>query len=83
VEFSFLLGLITLSASTAYDALKSGEVILAQYGWFTPILGLFAALISAALAIRWMVRYLERHPLSIFGYYRILLALVTLFMILR
>jgi undecaprenyl-diphosphatase len=81
VEFSFLLGLITLGASTAYDALKSGELILAQYGWITPLLGLVTALISAAIAIRWMVRYLEKHPLSIFGYYRILLALLALALI--
>jgi undecaprenyl-diphosphatase len=81
VEFSFLLGLITLGASTAYDALKSGELILAQYGWIAPLLGFVTALISAAIAIRWMVRYLEKHPLSIFGYYRILLALAALALI--
>lgn len=77
VEFSFLLGFITLGASTALDAIKSGSVIIAQYGWTSTLLGLAAALVSAALAIRWMVRYLQQHPLALFGYYRIVLALAT------
>lgn len=83
VEFSFLLGLITLGASTAYDALKSGSLIIEQYGWVAPIVGLLTALVSAALAIQWMVHYLKRHPLAIFGYYRILLALGTCAIALR
>lgn len=83
VEFSFLLGLITLGASTAYDALQSGSVIVRQYGWFTPALGMAAALLSALLAIRWMLHYLQRHPLTIFGYYRILLALAATWLAVR
>lgn len=73
VEFSFLLGLVTLSASTAVDALKHGHAMLAAYGWLVPLLGLVTALVSAALAVTWMVRYLQRHPLALFGWYRLLL----------
>lgn len=77
VEFSFLLGLITLTASTLHDALKHGGTMLAVYGWVTPVVGMLVAMLSAAAAVRWMVRYLQRHGLAIFGYYRILLALGT------
>jgi len=77
VEFSFLLGLITLSAATVLDALKYGHEILAHYGWLTPLIGLVVSFISAALAIKWLVHYLQKHPLSLFGYYRILLAALT------
>lgn len=83
VEFSFLLGLITLGASTAYDAFRHGSMILAQYGWFTPALGMATAFMSAILAIRWMLRYLQKHPLAIFGYYRILLAILAATLALR
>lgn len=77
VEFSFLLGLLTLSAATAVDAVKHGGEILSHYGWQAPLVGLLSALISATVAVKWLVRYLQKHPLSIFGYYRILLALVV------
>ncbi len=74
VEFSFLLGLITLSAATALDTLKYGGDILALYGWQAPLIGLVTAFISAAVAVKWLVGYLQKHPLSLFGYYRIALA---------
>lgn len=77
VEFSFLLGLLTLGAATALDALKHGGDIFLHYGWQAPLVGLVTALISAALAVKWLVSYLQKHPLSIFGYYRIALALVV------
>jgi undecaprenyl-diphosphatase len=77
LEFSFLLGLITLTASTALDAVKHGPDMLRLYGWLAPVIGLLVAALSAALAVKWMVRYLQNHPLAIFGYYRIGLALAT------
>ena len=83
VEFSFLLGLITLSAATALDALKYGGDILSHYGWQTPLLGLVVAFVSAAVAIKWMVHYLQKHPMSLFGYYRIILAMVVAVLLLR
>lgn len=77
VEFSFLLGLVTLSASTAYDALKHGRTILDMYGVLVPAVGLVVAMLSAAIAVKWMVGYLQRHGMAVFGYYRIALALLV------
>lgn len=77
VEFSFLLGLLTLSAATAMDALKFGGEILSHYGWQAPLMGLLSSLVSAAVAVKWLVSYLQKHPLSVFGYYRIALALIV------
>jgi len=81
VEFSFLLGVITLGAATAHDALGSGSIMLSSYGMGPLLIGLVAAFVSAVLAIRWMVSYLNRHGLDIFGYYRIALALVVAILI--
>lgn len=74
VEFSFLLGLLTLGAATGYKALKYGPLILAQYGWLNPTVGFLVATGSAAVAVTWMVAYLNRHGLTLFGAYRLLLA---------
>jgi undecaprenyl-diphosphatase len=77
VEFSFLLGVVTLGAATAYDLLRHGQAMLAEYGAGTLATGFVAAWISAVLAVRWMVGYLNSHGMALFGYYRIALALVV------
>jgi undecaprenyl-diphosphatase len=74
VEFSFLLGLGTLTAATIYESLDNGAAIIDQYGALTPLAGFTAALVFASLAVLWMVDYLQRHSLAVFGWYRIALA---------
>jgi undecaprenyl-diphosphatase len=77
VEFSFLLGLITLSAATAYDTLKHGQLMLQTFDALSLAVGVIVALIAALLSVKWMVAYLNRHGLALFGYYRVVLALAT------
>ncbi len=77
VEFSFLLGLGTLSAATMLDLAKHGGEIVDTFGVAAPIVGFVAALVSAVVAVRWMVTYLQRHSLAIFGWYRIGVALIV------
>jgi undecaprenyl-diphosphatase len=77
VEFSFLLGLITLSAATAYDALKHGQVMLQTFDGLSLLVGVVFAFVAALLSVKWMVGYLNRHGLAIFGYYRVMLASVV------
>lgn len=76
VEFSFLLGLITLSAATVHDACKFGSAMVTELGWMPLITGTVMAWLSAVIAVKWMVGYLERHSLSVFGWYRIAAAIV-------
>jgi len=81
VEFSFLLGLATLSAATFYDLARDGQTILDEYGWRTPLLGGIVAFITAVIAVRWLVAFLRTRPLSIFGWYRIGIAIASAAMI--
>jgi undecaprenyl-diphosphatase len=74
VEFSFLLGLVTLGAATAFEIAKDGSTMIDTFGWVDPIIGLAFAFVSAAIAIKWMVGYLQRHSLAIFGWYRLAVA---------
>jgi undecaprenyl-diphosphatase len=78
VEFSFLLGFVTLGAATAYEMLSSGKTMIDTFGIGVPLIGLAVAFVAAAISIRWMVDYLSRHDLSTFGWYRIGVALVVL-----
>jgi undecaprenyl-diphosphatase len=77
VEFSFLLGVLTLCAATVYKAKDAGPVMLEEYGWTPMIIGSLAAWISAVIAVKWMVAYLQKRSMAIFGYYRIALAVVV------
>ena len=82
VEFSFLLGFVTLGAATAYQVLKDGQLMVDAFGLWIPLVGLVAAFLGAAVSIKWMVGYLQRHDLSIFGWYRIAIAaLVTILVV--
>ncbi len=71
VEFSFLLGLVTLSAATAYAGLDDGADLVDTFGWTNPLIGLVVAFLSAVVAVRWMVAYLNTKGFDIFGWYRI------------
>lgn len=77
VELSFLLGVITLTAATLYDALKHGPEMLATYGAAPLLIGFLSAWISAVLAVKWMVGYLKSHGMEIFGWYRVALAIAV------
>lgn len=74
VEFSFLLGFATLTAASGYKLLTGGDTLVEQFGVVTPLIGAFAAFVSAVLAIKWLVTYLERHDLTVFAWYRFAVA---------
>ncbi len=75
VEFSFLLGLVTLSAATVYEGLKHGREIIADYGMAMPAVALVTAFVAAIVSVRFMVGALGKFGLTPFGYYRIVLAI--------
>lgn len=77
VEFSFLLGVVTLFAATVYKAIDAGAAMSQAYDVTTMLAGMIAAWVAAILAIKWMVSYLKSHGMEIFGYYRIGLAIVV------
>ena len=80
VEFSFLLGAVTLSAASMYDLLKHGAAMAQAFDFFPMALGLVCAFVSAVLSVKWMVGYLNRYGLELFGYYRIAIAAVAWFL---
>lgn len=82
VEFAFLLGVLTLTAATAYTVLKVGDGMVATYGWPALLTGFFAAWVSAALAVKWMVAWLNRHGLTLFAWWRFAAAALAAWLLL-
>lgn len=76
-EFSFLLGLPTLLAATAFKAFKDGHHLINHVGIDAITVGLAVAAISAFLCVKGLVAWLGKHGLQPFGWYRMLLAVIV------
>lgn len=76
-EFSFLLGLITLTAASGYKTISDGSNMIAALEIGPVLVGCVVAFASAAIAVKWMVNYLSRNGLAIFAWYRIALAIAV------
>jgi undecaprenyl-diphosphatase len=75
-EFSFLLGLVTLSAATVFKGYKSGGAMIEVFGWSHVLVGCVVAALTAALAVKFLVGWLSRHGMILFAYYRLAFAAV-------
>jgi undecaprenyl-diphosphatase len=77
-RFAFLLGIpITLGAIIKVLSDSENQHLVGQEsGVF--LAGILAAFLSGIVAIRFMLKYLSKHGLHVFAYYRIALALIVL-----
>ena len=75
-EFSFLLGLVTLTAAAGYKSMTKWKT-MSEYLSLGPVLfGCVIAGVCAALSVFWLVGYLSRRGLGVFVIYRVILSLV-------
>lgn len=77
-EFSFLLALPTLGAATLYEMLKARHELLAPEYRTELAIGTVVSFVVAWAVIAAFLKYLRRHGLEPFGYYRIALGAVVL-----
>lgn len=75
-EFSFLLGLVTLTAATGFKSYESGAAMIQVFGWPHVLIGCVVAALTAALAVRFLVSWLSRHGMTVFAWYRLAFAAV-------
>ena len=80
VEFSFLLGVPTLLAAGGYEltsALKEDPTAV-QAEWQMLLLGTLVSAVTAFLAVKWLLGYLQKYSFMAFGWYRIAIGIAVL-----
>jgi undecaprenyl-diphosphatase len=76
-EFSFMVGVPTMFAATAYevsDLYQSGQI--ANENWTELGIGFVVSAAAAFIAVRWLLWYVQTHSLYPFGWYCIALGLL-------
>ncbi len=77
-EFSFLVGLLTLSAASIYKMWALGPALTQIYPAGPASVGLLVAAVTAFVSVKWLVGYVSRNGLGVFAWYRIALGGVIL-----
>lgn len=79
-EFSFFLAVPTMAAATGYKLLKGYESFTSEHIKLLAI-GNAVAFIVAILAIKFFIGFLQKHGFRLFGYYRIVVGVVLIILI--
>lgn len=77
-EFSFFLAIPTMLGATVYDLYKNYELLDVGNVHIIAV-GFIAAFFSALLVVRWLVAFISRNSFEPFGWYRIALGSLMLF----
>lgn len=75
VKFSFLLAVPTMLAATGFSLLKNYEQISASET-NSIIIGFATSFIFALIFIKWLINYVQKHNFIVFGWYRIIIAVI-------
>ena len=76
-EFSFYLAVPTMAAATGYKLLK-GYKTFSSHDIRLLAVGNAVAFIVALVAIKFFIGYLQKHGFKVFGYYRIIVGIILL-----
>ena len=82
VEFSFLLAVPTILAATALD-LKETSFSFNSNEWMLLAVGFLVSFITALLAMKWFIKFVQTNTFVPFGIYRIVLAVLYFLLIIK
>jgi undecaprenyl-diphosphatase len=76
-KYSFFLSIPTIFMASLYDLYKSKDILLTNLNQVGLLLiGFFISFIFALISVKWLLGFLKKNSLIIFGIYRILLAII-------
>lgn len=82
VEFSFFLAIPTVMAASGLDLLKS-NLSFSLYEWNILLVGFTGSFLVAHFVIKFFLAYVQKHSFTVFGVYRIILAIVYWLLLIR
>ncbi len=81
IEFTFLLAVPTMTVATLYTILKKHKELTLDS--VSPIvIGTVVSFVVALFVIKFALEYIRKHSFSIFGWYRIIVGVILLFVLL-
>ncbi len=80
-EFAFLVGIPTMFAASGYKLLKLTMTGMPHESWLEIAVAFIAATITAFIAVKWLLGYIQTHRFTAFAYYRIVLGTGLLFLL--
>lgn len=76
-EFSFFLAMPTMLGAATYDLIRNASV-LSSDNMINIAAGFAAAFIAALLVVKALVKFVEKHTLRVFAWYRVILGVILL-----
>ncbi len=80
-EFAFLVGIPTMFAASGYKLLKLVVTNAPHESWTEISLAFIAATVTAFIAVKWLLGYIQTHRFTPFAYYRIALGAGLIFLL--
>ena len=77
-EFAFLVGIPTMFAASGYELLKQLKHSEPHENWGALALAFVVATLTAFIAVKWLLRYIQTHRFTPFAIYRIVLGALLL-----
>ena len=81
-EFAFLVGIPTMFAATGYELLHvARDGGLAGEDWSALAVAFVASALTAFVAVKWLLRYIQTHRFTAFAVYRFVLGAALLLLV--
>ena len=80
-EFSFFLAMPTMLGAATFDLIRNANILTAD-NMTNIALGFITAFLAALFVVKALVRFVEKHTLRVFAWYRIALGLIIMFVML-
>jgi len=77
-RLSFFLGIPALSAAGLLEAVTARDDISNGIGWTATAVGTIVSFVVAYVAIAWLLRFVARHSIVVFVWYRVILGVVII-----